>query len=143
MQIFGLESDSLPEGVEDLGNDVAGQIPEIKIVGPIPIIPKISLGCLDLKDHLLELDTALRHACCSHKTYLPEKPEDQYYDNNYMENYKDTYAYGDQNPYYDHPYYEDQQFNDPNHFNWHDPYHYNDDNEFSPDYYSPAYHIPA
>eukprot|EP01084_Bolivina_argentea_P270872 460698_1 len=147
MQIFGLSEVEGMDQVEEIGGEIAGMIPqiefEIKIAGPIPIIPKISLGCIDLNEHLLELDTALRHACCSHKTYLPIKPQDEYYDHNYMDNYRHTYSYGDQNPYYDQPHYEDQQFNKKNHFNIHDPYNYNQDNEFSTQYYSPAYHIPV
>eukprot|EP00483_Globobulimina_turgida_P008893 UN08911 len=118
---------------------------EFKILGPIPIIPKISLGCLDLKGHLLEIDTSLRHACCVGKLehYPPIKSPNKYYDENYMDNYHHQYSYGDQNPYYDQPFYEDQQYNKKNHFNIHDPYHYNDENEFNPYYYSPAYHIPV
>eukprot|EP01083_Nonionella_stella_P064514 168206_1 len=118
---------------------------EFKILGPIPIIPKISLGCSDLKGPILELDTSLRHACCSRTHYLPIEPKHPYYDQMYMDYYGTNYADGSQNPYYDDPHYTDvgfPKFDDKKHFNIHDPYHGNDEHDYSAQYYSPAYHFP-
>merc|ERR1711933_472496 len=136
-------------GMDVSGGPGEGIGKEFKIVGPIPILPRISLGCIDLggkgQEHLLELDTALRAVCCKkmekHYRDFETGTNHPYYDENYMDH---LHAQDEinQNPYYDYPYYSDLPFDDPNHHFIHDPYHYNDKHDWNPEYYSPQYQFP-